>query len=413
MRRHSLSALAVLCIATRAVAALPPVPVPAENPITEPKRVLGKILFWDEQLSTNGTVACGTCHRPAYGGADPRAGRNPGIDKGTIDDVRGSPGIVLLDRNGKPKRHPIYGNEPQVTPRLAPSNFGALWAQRVFWDGRAGPVLTDPVSGKTAIARDGALENQVLTALMNPAEMAKTGRTWNDLTSDVKNASPLALASDWPADVAQAIASASTYAKLFTAAFGDAAITPTRIAFAIATYERTLVADQTAWDRFDAGDTTALPGRALDGWRAMQAFHCTACHTPPLFTNNDFFQIGLRRADFDRGRENITHDPEDAGEMKVPSLRNAALLPRFMHTGEFTSLGAAIRFYQNSLPLPERDDIPGFGLYAFNVSQIDEADIREFIAAGLTDPRVRDERFPFDRPTLRSEREPAADAGGN
>ena len=92
------------------------------------------------------------------------------------------------------------------------------------------------------------------------------------------------------------------------------AITPARIAFAIATYERTLVADQTAWDRYEAGDTSALPGRALDGWRAMQAFHCTACHTPPLFTNNEFFQIGVRRADFDRGRENVTHDPKDAGE---------------------------------------------------------------------------------------------------
>jgi cytochrome c peroxidase len=39
---------------------LPPVPIPAENPITEPKRVLGKILFWDEQLSSDDTVACGT-----------------------------------------------------------------------------------------------------------------------------------------------------------------------------------------------------------------------------------------------------------------------------------------------------------------------------------------------------------------
>jgi cytochrome c peroxidase len=369
-------------------------------------------LFWDEQLSTNGTVACGTCHRPAFGGADPRAGRNPGTDKGTIDDVRGSPGIVLLDRNGKPQPHPVYGNEPQVTPRLAPSNFGTLWAEHVFWDGRAGPVFKDPLTGKTAIARGGALENQVLTALMNPGEMAKTGRTWADLTNDVTNARPLALATDLPPDVAAAIAAAPSYPKLFAAAFGDAAITPVRIAFAIAAYQRTLVADQTAWDRFDAGDASALPGRALYGWRAMQAFHCTACHTPPLFTNNQFFQIGLRRADFDRGRENVTHDPKDAGDMKVPSLRNAALRPRYMHTGEFANLGSAIRFYQNTMPLPERDDIPGFGIYAFNVSQVDEADIREFISVGLTDPRVRDEKFPFDRPKLRSEREAQSPSGG-
>ena len=148
----------------------------------------------------------------------------------------------------------------------------------------------------------------------------------------------------------------------------------------------------------------------LSGWHALQNFHCTACHEPPLFTNNDFFQIGLRRADFDRGRENVTHDPEDAGEMKVPSLRNVALRPRFMHTGEFDNLGAAIGFYVTTLALPERDGIPGVGLYTFNMSQIDESDIREFLTVALVDERVRSETFPFDRPILRSERETASQA---
>jgi cytochrome c peroxidase len=177
-----------------------------------------------------------------------------------------------------------------------------------------------------------------------------------------------------------------------------------RIAFAIASYERTLVSDQTPWDRYEAGDADAISGRALYGWRALQAFHCTACHAPPLFTNNQFFEIGVRRAELDRGRQLVTHDPADAGDMKVPTLRNAALLPRFMHTGEIGNLGAAITFYINSPALPERDDIPGFGLYTFNMSQVDVADIREFIERTLVDPRVRGETFPFDRPTLRSER---------
>ncbi len=59
---------------------LDPVPVPDENPVTEAKRILGKILFWDEQLSSDNTVACGTCHKPGIGGADDRLGVNPGID---------------------------------------------------------------------------------------------------------------------------------------------------------------------------------------------------------------------------------------------------------------------------------------------------------------------------------------------
>jgi cytochrome c peroxidase len=401
------AALAFLLVAANvARAALPPVPIPRENPITEPKRVLGKMLFWDEQLSSDGSVACGTCHRPGYGGADPRVGRNPGVDKGTIDDVLGSPGIVSRDRDGRPVSHPVFGDRPQVTPRLALSNFGALWADEVFWDGRARTEFKDPLTGATAIARGGALENQALIALVASAEMAKRDRSWADVVATIERARPLALATNLPADVAAARDARPTYPELFAAAFGDRAVTPVRIAFAIASYERTLVSDRTAWDRYEAGDATAIGGRALYGWRALQAFHCVACHTPPLFTNNEFFQIGVRRAEFDLGRELVTHDPRDAGDMKVPTLRNAALRPRFMHTGEFGNLGAAIGFYINSPALPERDGIPGFGLYTFNMSQIDVADIRDFIEHALVDPRVRDETFPFDRPTLLSERVP-------
>jgi cytochrome c peroxidase len=386
-------------------AALPPVPYPAENPPTEAKRVLGKILFWDEQLSSDNTVACGTCHRPAAGGGDPRSGTNPGTDAGTIDDVHGSPGIARLDRSGHSVHDPVFGFGPQVTARLAPSNFGALWAGTVFWDGRAAEEFRDPVSGAVAIRRGGALENQVLATLANAAEMAKTGRTWQELTAKLTRAAPLALATDLPADVAAALRSEPGYPALFDAAFGDAAITPVRIAFAIADYERTLVADQTPWDRYEAGDVSALNQTELYGWRAMQTFHCVSCHAPPLFTNNDFFNIGLRRVEFDRGRENVTHVPEDAGDMKVPTLRNVGLQSRFMHTGEFTSLAAALGFYRSGTVLPHRDDIPGVGIYAFNVSPLTLGDVAVFLEHGLTDPRVAAEAFPFDRPRLRTERD--------
>jgi cytochrome c peroxidase len=51
-----------------------PVPYPTENPFSEEKRVLGKVLFWDEQLSSDRTVACGTCHVSGSAGTDPRVG---------------------------------------------------------------------------------------------------------------------------------------------------------------------------------------------------------------------------------------------------------------------------------------------------------------------------------------------------
>jgi len=411
--RHSVSVFCALSsLFGVAVADVPGVPVPGENPITEPKRVLGKILFWDEQLSSNDTVACGTCHLPAHGGSDPRTGRHPGTDPGTIDDVLGSPGIVSLDQDGRPSTHPMFGDDPQVTDRLSPSNFGALWAPALFWDGRAGGTFRDPLTGEVVIAEGGALETQALEPLLNSAEMAKSGRTWSDVTGKLPSAVPLALASDLPADVAAAIASASSYPALFAAAFGDSAITPVRIAFALAAYQRTLVADQTAWDRYEAGEESALSQSALRGWEALQRLHCTSCHVPPLFTSNEYLNIGLRRTEFDQGRRNVTGDLEDAGEMKVPSLRNVALRPRFMHTGQFESLLAAINFYEagrsDNVGGTDRDDIPGVGEYFFSLSPLSEGGIRAFLSEGLTDPRVRDESFPFDRPTLRSERATAA-----
>ena len=400
-----------------AAAQLPPVPVPAENPVTEPKRVLGKILFWDEQLSSNDTTACGTCHRPASGGADPRFGRHTGTDMGTIDDVWGSPGVVYMNEAGEALEHPIFGFEPQVTRRVAPSNFGALWAGEAFWDGRAGSRFLDPLSGEVAIAESGALENQVLDSLSNPTEMTHPGRTWDDLTEKLRRVRPLALARDLPVDVSEALTEHPDYPALFRAAFGASdispeiapeiasEITPVRIAFAIATYQRTLVADRTPWDRYMAGDETALSEQAEFGWQVFQRLRCVNCHVPPLFTNNDFFNIGLRLSEFDTGRQQVTGDPEDAGEMRVPSLRNVGLRTRLMHTGEFGRLSEAITFYNTAMALPGVDEVPGVGTYVFDLTGFDSYDLDAFLRTALLDPRVAEETFPFDRPTLGSELE--------
>ena len=382
---------------------LPPVPVPEENPITEGKRVLGKILFWEEQLSSDDTVACGTCHRPASGGADPRYGRHTGTDKGTIDDVWGSPGVVSMNEAGAPVADAIFGYEPQVTPRMAPSNFGALWATEQFWDGRAASEFLDPLTGEVAIASGGSLENQAIAPLFNPVEMARPGRTWDDLTGKIEGVAPLALATNLPPDVAEAIEANPDYPSLFEAAFGDPEVTPVRIAFAIATYQRTLVADQTPWDRYMAGDETALSEAGVYGWETFQALHCDKCHEPPLFTNNDYFNISLRLMKYDLGRQPVTGDEEDGGEMKVPSLRNVGLRARYMHTGEFSRLSEAIMFYNDGISLPGMDEIPGVGTYVFNLNSYDNYDLESFLRIGLADPRVANEMFPFDRPTLRSE----------
>ena len=396
------SAPALLLAASAAGQPLPPVPEPAENPTTEAKRVLGKILFWDEQLSSDQTVACGTCHRPSAGGADPRSGRHPGADGafGSRDDTFGSPGVVRRAADGAPVDDASFGALPQVGPRAAPSPYAALWAEALFWDGRAGPSAVDPLSGETVITEGGALEAQALEPLLNPTEMAHDGRAWDEVTDALETAAPLALASDLPPDVAAAIAAKESYPALFDDAFGDPAVTPVRIAFALAAYQRTLVPDQSPWDIASAGGAP-LPALAQMGDYWFRQQRCDACHVPPLFTNNAFFSIGLRPAALDAGRQGVTGEPDHAGDMKVPSLRNVTLRPRFMHTGEMTSLDEVLALYVE--PRAQRDSLPGGGEYRLSQAGLARQQIRAFLET-LTDPRVANEEFPFDRPTLASER---------
>ena len=127
---------------------------------------------------------------------------------------------------------------------------------------------------------------------------------------------------------------------------------------------------------------------------------------PVLFRN-----LGLRPIAEDNGRQAVTNLATDAGRFKTPSLRNAGLRTQFMHTGQFQNLGQVLGFYINGggpnlinkdpllvrlQPPPPAPPIPP--------QVINE--VIDFVSNALTDPRVRNRQFPFDRPTLLSERLP-------
>ena len=381
---------------------LPDVPFPTENPITEDKRVLGKILFWEEQLSSDNSVACGTCHATDFAGADSRIGVHPGADGvlGNTDDVFGSPGVVRRDVTNAPVVDPIFGFDPQVTPRSTPNFFGGLWSPEAFLDGRAGGVFLDPEDGTTVlISMGGALENQAVGPILNSVEMAKEGRTWTDVTTKLSASTPLTFATNLPADVGAALAAHPTYADLFTAAFGDAAITASRIAFAIATYERTLVADQTPWDAFQAGDSNALTSSQLTGWGFFQTSSCAICHVAPLFTDSTFRNIGTRDPAEDLGRADVTLLAVDNGKFKVTTVRNVGLKRTFLHTGELATLAEVMRFYA---PGGQGSTVNIDPLMPIEFSPQVEAAMVDFMANGLLDPRVAAASFPFDQPTIQA-----------
>jgi cytochrome c peroxidase len=390
---------------------LPPVPFPPQNPITAQKAVLGKILFWEEQLSSSDTVSCGSCHGNTAGGANPTFAIDPGLDgiRPSPDDIRGSIGLPHIDVAGHFTPSPVFGFAAQVTGRAAPSAFTSQYSPLQFWDGRASGTLVDPLTNQVVIQAGASLEVQSLAPILNSIEMSREGRTWADVLDKLVQSRPMALATNLPSDVSQALAGGTDYPELFRRAFGDPAITPVRIALALATYERTLVPNQTPWDRFAAGDRNALTPNQQQGLQAFGQSGCAACHRPPFFTDHTFRNLGVRPIREDIGRQAVTGNPADAGRFKVPSLRNVGQKPTFMHNGRFTTLREVIDFYARVIPNFPGNNDPAF----LNVQVPPQArgPIDDFIRNGLTDPRVAAGLPPFDRPTLRSERPQATRTG--
>jgi cytochrome c peroxidase len=382
--RRSSAALAVLLLAasTRVAAqdvigAFPAVEVPAGNPLTPEKIRLGQALFFEEQLSSDDTMACATCHMPEAGGGEPRAAaRSPGDDgvMHTPDDELGSPGMRRIDGAQRFRLHSTFGFERQVTARNSPTVIGAAFFNTQFWDTRALPTFRD-LAGNVVLSEFASLETQAVEPILSSVEMGHEGRTWSDVTTKLARVRPLDLAVDLPPALARFVAGAESYAPLFRAAFGTDEITRERIAMAIASYERTLVPDHTP---FDLGTLTPHQERGFQVFQNRGL--CEVCHPSAerLFTD------GALRTVF------LSEHPRN---VKTPSLRNVGLRQRFMSSGELASLDAVLAHYESV-------DFVAFA------SPLERVALLDFLANGLTDPRAARREPPFERPRLRSEVEP-------
>ena len=380
---------------------------PFQNPYSEEKRVLGKILFWDEQLSSDSTISCGTCHIPGSGGADPRLSPNPGFDElfGTDDDVHGSPGVSSSDSMGNFLRSTFFGLDPQIGGRVAQSNMMGMFAGSLFWDGRAELNFIDPESGQLIFQSGvGGLEIQALAPIMNTVEMSYEGRTWDDVRDKLNRVRPLALSDSIPADALAAIEANPSYGALFEAAFGDSYISAVRIAYALATYQRDLVPNQTPWDLWNDGDDNAMTAQQVAGYTAFRASACAFCHAAPTFSNFDLMVDGVRPPIEDLGRMEVTGLNSDRGKFKTASIRNAALRDGLMHTGGLADMDDIFDFYgHRNGRAPFSDNAHPFVQTPILFSPTDEIAVKDFLVNGLIDPRVANETYPFDRPRLNEE----------
>jgi cytochrome c peroxidase len=133
------------------------------------------------------------------------------------------------------------------------------------------------------------------------------------------------------------------YRGQFQQVFGSDA-TPDNVVKAIAAYERTIISGSTAWDRFQAGDRSALTESAWRGWNIFQAIKCTNCHDGVLFTDQQYHNIGIGmdQKEPDVGRFKVTNKPEDTGAFKTPTLRDIARSAPYFHDGSAATLEEAV-----------------------------------------------------------------------
>jgi cytochrome c peroxidase len=341
---------------------LPPVPIPKDNPQTQEKIALGDLLFNDDRFSTTGEVSCSTCHDAAKALTDSPLSVSEGIEKKT--GTRNSPTVV-----------------------------NAVYMKTQFWDGRSP-----------------SLEDQSLHPFINPVEM---GLKDHQPILDIVRTDP-------------------DYVDAFKKVFGKSGdgITMDEVTKAIAAFERAQVAGDSPFDRwYYAGDRGAMTAQQVRGFEVFtNEGRCLSCHvveqTQALFTDNRFHNIGVGinriqgdvpeiagaflKADAtatevdikvltdartsEIGRFAVSHNFDDLGSFKTPTLRNVAVTAPYMHDGSIANLRDVVVHYKNGGVTHDGDPVNDFlsgGIRPLKLTDEQIDDLVAFMEA-LTSPQFAD-----------------------
>lgn len=261
-----------------------------DNPLTVQGVKLGRMLFYETDLSLDGSMSCASCHRQEHAFSD---------------TARFSIGV-----------HGLPGG------RQAMAVFNMAWnTNNFFWDGRAD-----------------LLRDQSLKPIQDSLEMAETlGNVITKLNADQAYVDQFERAFGSGGITALRMSFAmeqfmnsivSVDSKYDRSLTGQATLTPSE--------ERGRELFFTEYNQFFPDQSGA---------------DCAHCHVPKNFENDLFVNNGLESdgSVVDFGRERVTNDPADRGKMKVPSLRNVALTAPYMHDGRFQTLEEVVEHYNSGL----------------------------------------------------------------
>jgi cytochrome c peroxidase len=354
------------------IGSLPPLaPDPSNRYGDDPSAAaLGEKLFFDTRFSSNGQVACATCHPP---------------DLGFQDGKRLSDGVGVTNRRSMP---------------LA----GAAYSPWLFWDGRKDSLWAQALDPLENPVEHGGNRTQYihLIAQHYKAEYEAIFGPLPDLTGLPDSAGPVEDAAAGAAWDALSVEDREIVNRIFV-----------NMGKAIAAYERRIMPTPARFDVYVQALLAAdeeIMGATLspDEVSGLRLFigkaQCLQCHNGPLFTDNHFHNTGIPVAPDlpeDRGRMSgalqVLADefncfssysdaaPDDCVELrfmrepgfdlerqyKPPSLRNVAERAPYMHAGQFASLPEVLDHYNRAPAAPTgHNELEALSLSPREIQQI-------------------------------------------
>ena len=180
------------------------------------------------------------------------------------------------------------------------------------------------------------------------------------------------------------------YAAAFAAAYPGEAIDDKTVSKAIASFERTVISNNSPFDRWLRGDANAMSASQIRGFRLFtdeNKGNCAVCHQAPNFTDNGFHNLGLPSygaPEPDVGRYAIKPIAVLKGAFKTPTLREVARTAPYFHDGSAKSLMEVVEHY-NKGGVVRKDISPE--MRELGLSQQEMQDIVAFMQA-LTSPQI-------------------------
>jgi len=355
------------------------IPADPQNILTPEKIRLGQLLFHETALSINPLYpkhwqqgSCATCHFA-------QSGFKSNLPLGL--------GVGGLGWNKS--RHPdpeISYAEVDKQKLLTPSILNSAYQDVMLWNGRAGSVglnAKEPLVQELQINKYKfhGLETQAIDGM----SVHKMGTA--------------------------AIAEIKEYQELFTKAFPDRPYVSSEIedlkraGMAIAAYERTLLANQSPFQKWLKGDKQAMSDQEIKGAITFFTSSCVQCHTGANLAKTEFHAVGFadhpeEQSGLNLGRGEMNKQPRDDFKFKVPQLYNLADSSPYGHGASFQSLREVIEYFNRGEPqslAAKYSDNLSVWFRPLNLKAEEINNLTTFLQDGLRDPnlvRYIPERLP-------------------